>query len=172
MKRPRITIGGVMALLPVAAFCLAALRNPHSAIWASAMFTLTVLVLLSATLAASLGRGVAWGGFALFGFASLLLAFGPWRPAYMPPVPAPLAPLALRAVYSNAHGQSAPVPAPATPAAGGTFFFIPHAFIQTGSCLISLAVGGLGGALAYLFSQRPLLRPEPEPRDPTSHRKG
>ena len=80
MSRLRIHIGGLMlSLLPVAVG-LAALRDP-SEFRASALFTLTVLVLLVSILGAVARRGasrLAFLGFALFGISYLVLTFGSW----------------------------------------------------------------------------------------------
>jgi hypothetical protein len=80
MRRLRVPIAGLMlSLLPVAVG-LAALRDP-SELWASALFTLTILTLLVSVLGTVARRGasrMAFLGFTLFGSSYLILAFGPW----------------------------------------------------------------------------------------------
>ncbi len=80
MRRLRVPIAGLMlSLLPVAVG-LAALRDP-SEMWASALFSLTILALLVSALGIAARRGasrMAFLGFTLFGGTYLILAFGPW----------------------------------------------------------------------------------------------
>jgi hypothetical protein len=50
-------------------------------LWASAVFTVTVLVLSAAVLGAMAHRGrgrLAWAGYAVFGWVYLAMTFGPW----------------------------------------------------------------------------------------------
>jgi hypothetical protein len=70
----------LFGLVTIVALGCAALRSP-SELWASSLFTFTIVVLLAAILRAILRRGPArafWIGFALFGWGYLLLIFGPW----------------------------------------------------------------------------------------------
>jgi hypothetical protein len=80
MRWLRVPIAGLMlSVLPVGVG-LAALRDP-SELWASALFTLTLLALLVSVLGTVARRGasqMAFLGFALFGGSYLVLAFGPW----------------------------------------------------------------------------------------------
>ena len=69
MARDRFSIAGLMALVAVAARGVAGLRE-GTEVWASAVFSATVLLLVGAVLNAALARGprrASWGGFALFG---------------------------------------------------------------------------------------------------------
>src|SRR6516162_9519888 len=69
-----------MAIVLVSGFGFAALRSA-AVLWASAIFTLTVVVLSAAILGAMARRGRArmmWAGFALFGWIYLGTTFGPW----------------------------------------------------------------------------------------------
>ena len=50
MRLPNLTIAGLMIIVLVVAISIAALRESRSEFWASAMFTLTVIVLTTATL--------------------------------------------------------------------------------------------------------------------------
>ena len=80
MSRLRFTIAQAMALVLLTGIGFAALRSA-SILWASAVFTLTVVVLSAAILGAMARRGRArmtWAGFALFGWVYLGTAFGPW----------------------------------------------------------------------------------------------
>src|SRR5262249_4847118 len=80
MRRPRISIVGMMGIVLFVALSLAAFGGA-TVFWASVMFTLTVATLCAATTWAILRRGTPrrfWTGFAIFGWAYLLLTFGPW----------------------------------------------------------------------------------------------
>ncbi len=90
MARPRFTIAGLMIAVLVVAIAFAALRDPFSALWASVMFTATVLILLISTLGSLLHREASWIGFSRFGRAALFLAFGLLRPGDATPLPTPL----------------------------------------------------------------------------------
>jgi hypothetical protein len=77
--RFRVSISGLMVAVLAAAVGLAALRTP-TPLSASLIFTMTVLLLATATLQALAGGGVArrcWTGLAVFGWAYLGIAFGP-----------------------------------------------------------------------------------------------
>lgn len=78
LGRMRFSIGGLMAGVALAAIGLWAFRTGTEAAFRT-FYTLTIGVLLVATLAAWLGpegRRAFWIGFALFGWAGLLLGFG------------------------------------------------------------------------------------------------
>src|SRR5438105_3388914 len=80
MTRVRFTLAQSMVIVLFVGFGFAALRS-DSVLWASAVFTLTVAVLLAAILGAIARRGRArmtWAGFALFGWVYLGTTFGPW----------------------------------------------------------------------------------------------
>src|SRR5262249_28949096 len=80
MRRLRIPIAGLMLFLLPVAVGLAALRDP-SELWASALFSLTVLALLASALGTAARRGASrmdFLGFTLFGGSYLTLAFWPW----------------------------------------------------------------------------------------------
>lgn len=80
MLRGGVTVGGLMAAIALLGVEFAALRA-GSPLWFSAIYTLTVVLLLLAILAARFRRadaGAFWFGFALFGWAFLLLTLGPW----------------------------------------------------------------------------------------------
>jgi len=76
----RFSILGLMALVLLVAVGFAALRST-SALWASAVFTMTVALLWAAILGAFAGRGRArltWLGFVVFGWIYLLTTFWLW----------------------------------------------------------------------------------------------
>ncbi len=151
-----------MIAVVFAAVGFAALREPYSTFWASLVFTLTVLALTTATLGAILRRGPAWSGFALFGWGWLILAFGPWRGPESTPVPIPLSTLVLHHLANRV--ALAPGYAFTTMNDthgflrwdGKTSFRIPYAFLQTGNCLFSLAIGSMGGFLARVLAGGPV----------------
>jgi hypothetical protein len=80
MTRYRFTLAQLMAIVLFIGFGFAALRLA-TVLWASAIFTLTVVILLVAVLGAMARQGRArmtWAGFALFGWVYLGTTFGPW----------------------------------------------------------------------------------------------
>jgi hypothetical protein len=82
MSRRQISLKGLMALIALFAVGFVALKNP-SEIWASFLFSLTLAVLATATLAAAAARGddrVRWLGFATFGWVYLIFTFLVPRP--------------------------------------------------------------------------------------------
>ena len=75
MNRLRLTIANLMAIVLYAGLAFAALRNPNR-FWASATFTLAILAVSAAVVVAVARKGqarLAWLGFAVFGWASLLI---------------------------------------------------------------------------------------------------
>jgi hypothetical protein len=76
----RVPIASLMLFVLPIGVGLAALRDP-SELWASGLFTLTLLALLVSVLGTVARRGgsrMAFLGFALFGGSYLVLTFGPW----------------------------------------------------------------------------------------------
>jgi hypothetical protein len=76
----RFSIAGLMTAVPLLAVGFASLRTA-SALWASAVFTLTVTLLAAATLGAVACRGrsrIAWLGFGVFGWTYLRATFWVW----------------------------------------------------------------------------------------------
>jgi hypothetical protein len=75
MNRLRFTIANLMVLVLYVGLGFAALRNAN-AFWASATFTLAILAVSAAVVGAVARKGRArmtWLGFAVFGWASLLI---------------------------------------------------------------------------------------------------
>jgi hypothetical protein len=78
--RLRISIRGLIALVLLVGFALAALRGASLG-WATASILMALLALCTATLGSltrSGPRRAPWLGFAVFGWAYFLLHFGPW----------------------------------------------------------------------------------------------
>ncbi len=74
------TLARLMSLIMFIAIGLVALSRP-SAGWASAVFTMTLAVMLAALVGAFARRGrsrLMFIGFALFGWCHLAISFGPW----------------------------------------------------------------------------------------------
>jgi hypothetical protein len=84
-RPPRLTIAALIGLVALCAATFAALRS-SSPYWASAMMSMTVLVLLGSIVASLLGRHRRiWSGFAIFGWGYFLLAFtSPFRDVVRP----------------------------------------------------------------------------------------
>jgi len=79
MDRAQLSLADLMAAVLFIALGLAALLNP-TALWASALFMLTVALLSAAILGAIACRGktrMTWAGVAIFGWIYLGIAFGP-----------------------------------------------------------------------------------------------
>ena len=77
MSRRRFTITGLMAVVLFLAVGMAALKNPTE-LWASAIFTAVLGLLLFAVLGVSFGRGAVrrhWAGFGVFGWGYLCFVF-------------------------------------------------------------------------------------------------
>ena len=81
LDRPRFNVGQLMGIVLYLGLGFAALRSA-SDFWASATFGVAIVMVLGASLGAAARRGVArmtWAGFALFGWAYLLLSVLPPR---------------------------------------------------------------------------------------------
>jgi len=88
--RLRFSIASLLAAIVSCGVALAALHSA-SAPWASALFTVMVVVLSAAILGAMAARGrhrLTWAGLAIFGWIYLAIAFGPWP--FNPDGPPPL----------------------------------------------------------------------------------
>jgi len=92
MHRLRFTLAQLMAVIIFIGFGFAAIRNANE-IWASATYTLAVLMVSLATLGALARKGrarVMWAGFALFGWVRGLVGVLPSIHTYqIGPIPAP-----------------------------------------------------------------------------------
>jgi MFS family permease len=88
--RLRFSIASLLAAIIFCGVGLAALHSA-SALWASTLFTVVVIVFSAAILGAMASRGrhrLTWAGLAIFGWIYLAIAFGPWP--FNPDGPAPL----------------------------------------------------------------------------------
>jgi hypothetical protein len=80
MRRPQISIAGLLLVVLVFAIGTAAIRSGSSA-WAGAIFSITVYTMICSLLGVVLTRGlrrVYWSGFAVLGWSYLLLIYLPW----------------------------------------------------------------------------------------------
>jgi hypothetical protein len=87
--KPRITILGLMVVVVFVATSLVALRSTLE-IWASAYFSLTVVLLCTAIPGMAFRQGIRrafWAGFASFGWTYLVLCFGPVPGTSLKPPP-------------------------------------------------------------------------------------
>jgi hypothetical protein len=75
MRRPRLSLRALMGAIAILAAGFATWRIPSLPVRASALFTLVVFILLTATLDSLLHRGAGWIGFALLGWRWLSLSF-------------------------------------------------------------------------------------------------
>jgi hypothetical protein len=81
MTRPRLTIAHLMILILLVGFSFAALRNANE-FWASATYTLAIILIAAAVVGAFARKGgarITWAGFAVFGWAYLLIDLLPDR---------------------------------------------------------------------------------------------
>jgi len=127
---PRLTIAALIGLVALCAVTFAALRT-SSPYWASAMVSLTILVLLGSVVASVWGRHRAlWSGFAIFGWGYFLLAFcSPFRDVVRPHM---LTSVAIVESYRHIHPEVRLEVTDLTP--------LPAAGVPVGSS--SLAMGG------------------------------
>ena len=149
MDRLRLTVASLMATVLYFALGFAALRS-GSTRWASALSTLAVLIIATATLSAIANRDRARfvrAGFAIFGWSYLLLGF-PVDPGAYEPRPLSFAPVPMEYLYSYV------VPNPLSTETQRSFIWTCHA-------ILALSFGLLGGVLGYFVGDR-----SNEPRDP------
>ena len=80
MRRFRFSVAGLMAVILLLAVGMAALRDPAE-LWASVIFTAAVTLFAASVIGAMAHRGARrfiWAGLAVFGWAYLVISFGPW----------------------------------------------------------------------------------------------
>jgi hypothetical protein len=80
MRRPQISIAGLVLVIAVVAVGLAAIRSGSPA-WSGAMFSIMAFAMISSLLGVALTRGLRrayWSGFALLGWSYLILVYVPW----------------------------------------------------------------------------------------------
>jgi hypothetical protein len=157
MKRPRLSLRGLMVAIAVLAAGFAAWRIPWLPVRASALFTLVVFLLLTATLGSLLHRGAGWIGFALFGWGWLFLSFlsmaiGSWTStADRMPVPMPITSMWLLEIHSSVLGYEGPVSGEAVaviPNFQGGYTLVSYALVQVCNLWSSLLAACIGSLLA------------------------
>ena len=85
MTKPRFTIAGLIVFIGAIALIFAAMRSPTLLI-SQVAITASLTVLLASIVAAVVSRPRAfWIGFAIFGWAYLLLSLGPWCDEHVRP---------------------------------------------------------------------------------------
>jgi hypothetical protein len=170
--KPRVTILGMMAVVAVVATALVALRSTLE-IWASAYFSLTLVLLCTAIPGMTYRRGVRrafWVGFAAFGWPYLILCFGPVPGTSIKPPP-----LLTTKLLEKAYAYVSTVP-PSEIVVGGegvwddsrnfrvtrviktggfTFFRNDtEDFQRVGHGIINLVFACVGGFIAHSFASR------------------
>jgi hypothetical protein len=130
------------------------------------VFTLVVLVLMTATLTSLIRRTPGYTGFAVFGWGFLLLAFVPCKRQDQIPFPRPLTTALLKDAYIHfqpkqgvkvgftASTYNDPVAVIETRA--GVGHNVPYSFLQVGSSILSLLAGGVGSLLARRIAAHPV----------------
>jgi len=150
MHNVRFTIGGLMAVVLVAAIGFAALANPNES-WAGVLLLLAYGLLGLAILGAVVGRQAArawWLGGAVFEWGYLQMASGPWGSLSRKLPTRTL----LEILRAKLVAAPRPVPALATPD--------DIAFDQIAHCLWALLAGILGATLARAIFALPAAPPE------------
>ena len=124
MRKMRFSIAGLMGFVLIAAVGVGGLKNANE-VWASGCFTLMVVCLVAAILNAVQGRGkdrAYWTGFAVAGWAYLLVTFGTmdWSEGTLPgPITGQLFDQLATVIhpgesrYSNVTATFLPTPVPA-----------------------------------------------------------
>lgn len=161
MRRPRVSIAGLMGAVAAAAVGLAALRFSTPG-WSGAIYLLTRAILGLAILLALHRRGPSrawWTGFALFGWGyEWLIAPMIWySPPFLPTVRLLLAvkPLLFHPLDVNLGGSSGLLPSPFNK-------LYDYQYLRIGNDLWALAAALLGAAVARIAC-RPTDRVEPAP---------
>jgi len=167
MSRPHLSLLGLMGAIAVLAAGFAAFRIPWLPVRASALFTLVVFILLTATLGSLLNRGASWIGFALFGWGWLVISFvslalAPWNSsADRMPIPMPIASMWLAAFHSSVLGYHPPAAGEAVaviPNCQGGISLVSYSLVQVWHLCFSLLAACFGGVLArWLGDRRPRL---------------
>jgi hypothetical protein len=158
----RISLRGLFAVVGFAAFATAVLLRPSFFV-ASAVWSLTLLILGAAVVAAVCSSGKTrafWAGFAFFGCAHMMLALGPWFADYTGRfiVTRQILDMLGRALNYDVreltvnprfwHNLGWSSDAPATDGYGYYNFLIP------GQSFFSLVIGCLGGLMGQFFFVR------------------
>ena len=159
MRRPQISIAGLILVVFVAALGAAAIRSGSFA-WSGAVCSVMWFTMIASLLGVALTRGsrrIYWIGFATLGWGYLLLAFAAWLKDYAGPYL--LAPNLFQYLLDILHGEPAVSPggfqslamsggSPSPPA-----FTINYlAFRRIGVGLEALLWASLGGWVACGFA--------------------
>ena len=164
--RPSLSIATLMGLVMLIAVGLALLLRlrPTSIIGASFVFTLTLIVLMTATLGWLVNRKATWVGFSLFGWCCLFWAFGPLPQSDRTPLPVPLTTMCLKWIATWAYPELILNPdIKALPskyiddtyeAFNGRIYTVPYDFLQIGNSVFSLLVAGVGSIIGRFFASR------------------
>jgi hypothetical protein len=131
--RYRVSVNGVMTFILLAAIGLGAFRS-GSVFGFKLLYTLTLLTLSFAALAARYFGGDRWLGFALFGWGYFLLGLGPFEPSHtylVGPTPNPNLPTHDLVEYLIEHASKVPEIRKLPP--GSTYEDSMNAFARTRS---------------------------------------
>jgi hypothetical protein len=154
MSRPRLSVGGLMALVAYVGFGVAALRNADPS-WASASFTNAIGAISIAPVGAFARQGRAratWAGFAIFGWAYFLVPLLPARETggfRFGPIPWPHS--LIESVLAGLQPSIMPVPPGTSPTATADLL-VPYD--QVAHSLGVILCGLVGAALARLVLAR------------------
>jgi hypothetical protein len=160
-----LSVQALMVCILVLALAIAALRSASSS-WVSAMFSMTLGLLLTAVLGVVYRHGsrrAFWLGFALFGWVYWLMSFGPWFDTW---VATDL--LLTRPIKALSYAMHPPPVFEGTIQLGSSEDFASRASFQTldnfwriGKSLAVLVVALLGGFVAVGFSWEASRRSDP-----------
>ena len=146
MSRPRITIAQTMAIVLYIGFSFAALRNADD-FWASATFTVAIITVSAALVGAFARTGKArmtWTGFAVFGWACVIVGLSPIRTGIVIGTPLQLTPrLLMTWGFSRLRQHIQPTPP--------NVEFI-TAYVQVSHSLEIMLLGLVGAVLGRLLA--------------------
>jgi hypothetical protein len=170
--KPRVTILGIMAFVALVATSLVALRSTLE-IWASAYFSLSLVLLCTAIPGMAYRRGVRrafWVGFAAFGWPYLILCYGPVPGTSIKPPPllttkllemayshvSTVPPSEITVFGSGMWDDSRNVKVTSTATSGGFTFFRNDTedFQRAGHGIINLIFACVGGFIGHSFASR------------------
>jgi hypothetical protein len=170
--KPRVTILGIMAFVALVATSLVALRSTLE-IWASAYFSLSLVLLCTAIPGMAYRRGVRrafWAGFAAFGWPYLILCFGPVPGTSFKPPPllttklleraypylSTVPPSEVSVFGKGCWDDSRNIKVSTVVTTGGITFFRNDTedFQRAGHAIANLVFGCVGGFIAHSFASR------------------
>jgi hypothetical protein len=159
MSRLRFTIAQMMAVVLLVGFGFAALHNANG-VWASATYTLAIVMIAAALVGAFVRRGRArapWTGFAVFGWSYLLVVHLPsWEtggfgfgPIYKPV-------LLIQSGIASLQPYIRPFPPGVPGGASGGSFLIPYEQVSFSMGIILFGlVGAILGRVIATKDERP-----------------